>query len=150
MEGDIYFIQVRIIKMNEQSEEGTTKEQSIYTNSLIRLALPEQHFSCQYLFQWISEGHANNCILTRYDITKIVKVNQFQCTPLDCGAVVTGRVISTRDGLKEIVKQEKFGPVQPETEILRLVKQGINHNVKIVFSKNHAADGIVKIMLAEK
>lgn len=39
---------------------------------------------------------------------------EFQCTPLEYGAVVVGRVMVMRDGDQQVVREREFGPIRVE------------------------------------
>lgn len=104
----------------------------------------------QYLFQWISQPnprlHPNAHILTRYDINKISKSSELQCTPLDYGSVIVSRLLLLRGSLQEVIKETQIGPIAPEKTIGQFIDDDDPSDVKIVLGKNLALLGSIKII----
>jgi len=101
----------------EPSPKGSIT--SIHTHSVITLQIPPETNDRTCYYQWFSQNQdptrlATSSIFTRFDISKITKNSDYQCTPLDYGTFLTGRIIYDNSGEDEIISEFKYGPVLGE------------------------------------
>jgi len=76
---------------------------STNTSSFITLRTYPEHKERVCYYQWFSENkdksHSEtSSIFTRFDMSKITKNSDYQCTPLDYASILTGRILHDNSG----------------------------------------------------